>query len=374
MKINPSKLRDWNNEFEFNVKYNISDCSTYPLTTEELLSIANEKTKANYQKINLGYTKSDGDENLRKIIAKQYKNLSSKNIFITNGAIEAIYLIMNSLFNSGDEIIVGWPCYQALYEVASAAGLKINKWILRQTKDCYYFDFSELSKMINKKTVAIVINQPQVPTGFIFKQEEYKKLIEIARNADLLVIADEVCRWLNPCSVYQAAPVVDVYEKGISIGDFSKPFGAGGLRIGWLATCDPTIFKKISPLRGYTTMSNSATSEFLAKEILNNKEKILIPRLKTAKKNINTLKKFTNEFTDKISFIQPNGGVTALVNYNAHIDDETFCRDLIKKENIMLVPGSLYGWKNCFRIGFGAKEDIFTAGLAGLRKYLKYIK
>ncbi len=372
MKIKASKLREWNTQFEFSVKTNISGCSVYPLTTKELFSIVGEKAREAYEDLSLAYTKAWGENLLRQEIAKTYQKVNSDNVLVTTGAIEAIFLIMNAIVEPGDEIICFFPSYQALFQVAETCGAKIRWWPLNQENN-FVPDMKHLEKSITSKTKAIVINQPQVPTGFVFDQKDCERLIAICRKFNLYLVSDEVARWLYLRQEGETLPAADLYEKAISIGDFSKPFGAGGLRIGWLASHDKGVLEKCIPLRGYTTMSNSAPSECLATLILKNREKILEPRLETARRNYQILGDFVAENSESLSLIKPKGGVTAFVKLENEIDSGAFCRGLIQQENILLVPGDVYAVKDRVRVGFGCRAEVFQKGLEGLERYLAKI-
>lgn len=369
MKIKSAKLRKWNTQYEFSVKINISDCSTYPLTTKELFSVLDNQDKEEYLKIGLGYTQTWGNERLRQTIAETYQKIKADNILITNGAIEGIFLILNSLSNPGDEMISLFPIYQSLYQIPQTCGVKIKWWNLDEN-DNFSPDFDQLIKLISPRTKAIIINQPHVPTGFIFDKNEYQDLISIARKYNLYLISDEVCRWLYLKKENEIPPVVNLYEKAISIGDFSKPFGTGGLRIGWLVCQNRKIIEKCISLRGYTTMSNSAPSEYLATLVLKNKDKFLKPRVETALTNYQLLEQFVQRNKRKISLIKPRGSVTAFPKIKLGIDSREFCKGLIEKENTLLVPGDVYGINNRFRIGFGCTTDNFERGLEKLQLYL----
>ena len=370
MRIQPSKLRQWNTQFEFSVKYNISDCSTYTLTTKELFKIAGKEAQKKYLELSLGYTKTWGDEILKKEIRKLYRNtnITPGNILVTNGAIEAIFLIMNNIAQKGDNIIVQFPIYQALREVASSSGVKIKNWKLK-SKNNFQSDLSELKKLIDNNTKAIIINQPQVPIGSAMDNNVLKELVNIAQKNNLYIISDEVCFLLLKNK--KISPIADIYKKGISIGDLSKPFGAGGLRIGWLSSQDKNILEKCIPLRGYTTMTNSAPSEYLASLVIKNREKIIRPRIKIAINNFKKLEKFIQKYSNIFKMFKPVGGVTAFPKYKLDIKSENFCKGIIDKYNTMLVPGSVYGMENHFRIGFGCKPSIFDQGLSNFDQYIQ---
>jgi aspartate/methionine/tyrosine aminotransferase len=272
------------------------------------------------------------------------------------------------LTSPGDNIIIQFPYYPAWPGGAALNRIKIKEWKTK-VSGSFADGLKNLEGLIDSRTKAIVIGQPQVPGGSILADDNLKKLITIARSKKLYLIADEVCLLLE--SDKKSSPLANLYNKGISIGDLSKPFGAGGLRLGWLASADQSILTKCLPLRGYTTMSNSSLSEYLACLIINNRKKFLAPRLRVARKNYELLKKFLYKYDSIFDFIEPRIGVTLLVRLKINISSLDFCRGLIKKYNTLLVPGSVYGLNNYLRIGFGGPTKAFKRGLDNLEKYVQ---
>src|SRR6476469_5261205 len=105
--------------WEMNVQYDIAESGIYPMTVNELVGLLPEKqraaTTADILDLRLGYTEARGTEALRTIIAGNYQNTSSDEILVTTGAIEANYLLFNTLLDTGDHIVTIFPAYQQLY-------------------------------------------------------------------------------------------------------------------------------------------------------------------------------------------------------------------------------------------------------------------
>jgi aspartate/methionine/tyrosine aminotransferase len=149
----------------------------------------------------------------------------------------------------------------------------------------------------------------------------------------------------------------DLYEKGISIGVMSKAFGLAGLRIGWIATKNKALFKKIASFKNYTTICNSALSEFFSILALRNRDKIINRNLDIISKNLNLLDNFFNKYKEIFQWVKPKAGSIAFPRLIIDTNVEAFCFDLIKEKGVLLMPGTNYDYgEHHFRIGFGRKN------------------
>jgi len=175
----------------------------------------------------------------------------------------------------------------------------------------------------------------------------------MARASDIIILCDEVYRELEHDPRFAIPAFADVYENGISIGVMSKSYGLPGLRIGWLATQDKAILEKFSILKEYTTICNSAPSEFLAGVALRNRKIILDRNLKIVLDNLERYDEFFREYDHLFSWYKPNAGTVAFVKMHFSNDDLSFADQVLKKQGILLLPGGLYDFPGYFRIGFG---------------------
>jgi histidinol-phosphate/aromatic aminotransferase/cobyric acid decarboxylase-like protein len=145
----------------------------------------------------------------------QYPNLK---FLSTSGAAEAIILLFSSLFTASDSLIIQKPIYPSLYKIPEGLGCKVIDWDFKWAED-FKLNLESLKKIIreNPEVKALVINNPNNPCGYCFNEFELKELINILNGRYL--IADEVFRdiCLKPIPA-----VANLYEKGISIFEFSK--------------------------------------------------------------------------------------------------------------------------------------------------------
>jgi aspartate/methionine/tyrosine aminotransferase len=288
---------------------------------------------------------------------------------VFSGAEEAIFIFMNALLNKEDHIIVQFPAYQSLYEIANAIGCKVTKWIM-DDENHWELDLQFLETNITPSTKCIVVNFPHNPTGYLPKKDSYEKIIELAKKNNIYLLSDEVYRFLEYTETDRLPSACDLYEKGISIGVMSKSFGLAGLRIGWIATKDIAIFKEVASFKNYTTICNSALSEFLAILALRNRNKIISRNIEIINNNLNLLDVFFNKYNNIFKWVKPIAGSIAFPSLLIDESVETFCLKLLKEKSVLLMPSTNYNYSDRhFRIGFGRKNML--EALLKLEDFLK---
>jgi len=368
MEIAPFKLERFFAKHEFSSKYLLcsSDCES--MSQAELLDLEPE-SRAKLEKLWLGYTESKGNPELRKEIAKLYSNITPEETLVFSGAEEAIFLFMNAILKKGDNVIIQTPCYQSLTELPKTIGCEITEWNCNEEEN-WKPSLEILKAGIKENTKAIIINSPHNPTGYTFSEQEIREIISIAKDKDIYIFSDEVYKGLEYDPTTKTSSACDVYEKALSLGVMSKTFGLAGLRIGWLATKNKEILEKIASLRDYTTICNSAPSEFLAIIALKNKEKIIKRNLDIIQNNLKLLDEFFKDYSNWFEWIKPKAGTLALVKLKNNKEAMKFCEDLIEKKGVLLMPTTMYDLDNQhFRIGFGRKN--MPESLNELKSYLQ---
>ena len=355
MIIKPFKLERYYTLYEFSAEYSICNSDCEAMTIKELLSLEDGSVEK-FHNLHLGYTETKGHPELRRDISTIYSNISSENLMVCTGAQEPIYLFSQGVLNSGDEVIVQSPCYQSLESVPESLRCNVHNWIVKYVDEKPTFDLDELKNMITEKTKVIFLNTPHNPTGFHFSKEEQLALIEIARANNIIIFCDEVYRELEHHPDYQIPSFADAYENGVSVGVMSKSYGLPGLRIGWVATRNKEIIEKMAIMKEYTTICNSAPSEFLAGVALRNRSTILARNLQIIKTNLPHFESFFEKYSDLFSWFKPNAGPIAFVKMKFDSDDMLFAEKALKEKKVLLLPGGIYDYNGFFRVGFGRKN------------------
>lgn len=354
MQLPDFKLERYFAKYEFNTEYLLCSSDCEAMSIADLLAFepgAAEK----FQETWLGYTESQGSSALRREITNLYEHIQPEEVLVHTGAGEAIYIFMQAVLNPGDHLIVHSPGYQSLSEVAHSMGCDISLWKARQENN-WALDIDELSRLIRKNTKLIVVNTPHNPTGFLMSREDFNSLQGFARRNNLLLFSDEVYRESEYDPADRLPAACDEGEYAISLGVTSKTYGLAGLRIGWIATKNKKIYERMASLKDYTTICNSAPSEYLAEIAMRHRKYLVERNIGIIKHNLLILDKFFMEYSDLFAWNRPKAGSMAFPHYLKG-DVESFCDELVRSAGVLLLPGSVYDDEdNHFRLGLGRKN------------------
>ena len=355
--MNIFKLEEYLAKYEFAAQYLLCCSDSESFAMSEIIDLASKQEKDLWNNLRLGYTEAPGLPMLRKTIANElYPGLESDNILMFAGAEEGIFCALYALIEAGDHVIALTPCYQSLVEIPKLKKAEITEILLLE-KNNWRIDLSAIKKAIQPNTKCIVINFPHNPTGQIIEEEELQELITLCQIYNIWLFSDEVYRLLGTPRNPWASPAACIYEKGLSLGVMSKAFGMAGLRIGWLACQDKAMLKKIEQTKHYTSICNSAPAEILSLIALKSKNKILQRNNNIISDNLKLLDQFFIEYNHLFEWVRPQGGCVGFVKYKGKDSIETFCEQLVNKQNVLLMPASIYDYEsNHFRIGFGRKN------------------
>lgn len=354
MRPPPFQLERFFAAHEFNTRYLLSSSDCEAWSVEELLAFEPGSEKACHQ-LWLGYTESAGAPGLRSQIARIYQHMADDQVLVHAGAGEAIWIYMNAVLNAGDHVIVQTPCYQSLLEVPLHIGCDVTHWQMTY-EGGWDLHLADLEAAIRPDTRLLVMNSPHNPTGFQMSRAFQRQAIQLARRHGCRVFFDEVYRELehNPSDRLPAA--CDLYDRATSLGVMSKTYGLPGLRIGWIATEDAETYQAMARLKDYTSMCNSAPSEFLAELALRRRNTLAARNLRIVRENLARLDAFFLKHSDRFEWQRPIAGPIALPKLRLHPDAEQFCADVIRKASVMLVPGDLFGVPEHIRVGFGRRN------------------
>ena len=214
----------------------------------------------------------------------------------------------------------------------------------------------ELRTLLRPSTKIIVINTPHNPTGYLMSKSDFEAVNRFAKENGLFLFCDEVYRESEYDPAIRLPAGCDMGEHAFSLGVTSKTYGLAGLRIGWIATKNQLIYNKMARLKDYTTICNSAPSEFLAEVALRNRQKLIARNVGIIKNNLEVVEEFFARHSSMFEWVRPVAGSMGFPKLlKGSID--TFCDDLVKNAGVLLLPGSMYeDSDNHFRIGLGRKN------------------
>jgi len=367
MKLNDFELEVFFGKHEFSAPYLLTQSDCASMSVKELLALE-PGSEEGFLNGWLGYTEVPGSPELRTVISELYQNIRMDEVIVHVGAQEPIFNFLNVCLDKGDHMITQFPIYQSLYEVAHAIGAEVSKWTLKQSENGWVMDFYELERLIRPNTRLICLNSPNNPTGYTFTEAEMRQIADIARKHNLYVFCDEVYKGVELDGIKRPW-FADVYEKAVSLGVMSKAYGLAGLRIGWIATKDADILKKMIKMKHYTSICSSSTAEQLAVIALKHSDEILERNRGIIEKNLEISDRFFAKYSKLFTYNRPVAGPIAFHKMQIDMPIHEFCDRLVEEKGVLLLPSAIYGYEGqYFRMGYGRAN--FETSLNVFESYL----
>jgi aspartate/methionine/tyrosine aminotransferase len=338
------------------------------------------KAKSCINQGELFYTANAGLPELRKLIAEYYNNeklsingeeklfqADLENICVCNGTQEAIFAVLFSLVNPGDEIIIADPTFSAYKTIAEMFGASVKTFDLDLDNDCRV-DWNSFDKALNLKTKIVFLNTPSNPLGKSLCEEDIKHFLNKCRQYNLILIVDEVYK-----DVYLEKPTASLwsyYENTIILSGLSKSHCMTGWRIGWILAKKDFI-KPFTIAHQYISTCASVISQKAAISAFGNKgTNSLNSMRKTLKRNNRLAVRLLSECSAIEKIIAPDAAPYLFVKINQN--DLDFCKKAAQK-GVIVIPGSAFGKNSCgfIRISTALCEKRLKTGLKRLIKTLK---
>jgi alanine-synthesizing transaminase len=327
-----------------------------------------------------GYAPSEGvPEALDAIRAEAARAgiTSVQNVFVTNGAGEAVDVCLTALLNPGENVLTPSPDYPLYTAVLCKVGAEMNSYYLNE-EDGWQPELDDIRKKINSRTRAIILINPNNPTGALCTRKMLEDIAEIARQHNLLIIADEIYDKLildgaEHISIAAVAPDVPV----VTIGGLSKNYLAPGWRIGWgIVSGEAAAVKPFTEgihklLRA--RLSANHPEQYAIKAALEGPQDHLIE----VRRKLSARRDLTVEACNSIpamSCVPPRGAFYAFPKIDIPQDDAAFVKQLLIERHILVVQGSGFGQKpgtKHFRIVFLPQEPVLKEAYSEIREFMK---
>ena len=293
------------------------------------------------------YTSNAGLPELREEIAKymdrkyDIKYDPKHEVLLTVGGSEAIDAALRAVLNPGDEVIFPQPCFVS-YEpcVLLSDGVPVPIPLTAETE--FRLTPEQLEAAITPRSKVLLISFPNNPTGAIMERADLEKLVPIIERHDLLVISDEIYSELSYKSPHVSiASLPGMRDRTIVINGFSKSYAMTGWRLGY--ACAPAhIMDYMTKIHQFGIMSAPTTSQYAAISALRNGDK----DIDMMRESYNQRRRFLmDEFRDmKLPCFEPYGAFYVFPDISEFgMGSEDFCTELLKAENVAVVPGNAFG-------------------------------
>jgi aspartate/methionine/tyrosine aminotransferase len=350
MQLAPFRIEHYYGKYEFSAEIMMSSSDAQSRTAGEILDLEPE-SRQRFDAQWLGYTEAPGAPYLRNTIAGLYQTTSADDVLVLSSAEEGIFVLYHALAGAGDHIIVEAPCYESAIQLARSTGAEVTLW-QRRFEDGWAHDLRALEAQIRPNTRVIYINTPHNPTGLLMPRHVLDQVLTLAKARGIIVFCDEVYRELehDPAATLPAA--CDLYDNAVSLGSMSKSYGLAGLRLGWYATHNRDLLKRALDLKYYTTICNSAPSEFLSDIALRHRSVLIERNRAIIQRNLPLIRAFLAGHADRFTWVEPNASPIGFAKFHV-ADSFATCEDIVAKTGVLLLPGEVYDQPGFVRIGFG---------------------
>lgn len=324
------------------------------------------------------YTANAGLLELRTAIAQKVEDETgikydpSKNVIVTIGAMGALYLLIKSYINEGDEVLIPAPYWINYSQMVTMSGG--TPIIVNSDKPGFELSAELLEKAVTDKTRVMIINSPCNPTGEVYSRESLEAIAEIAKKNNILVIADEAysCILFDDAKFTSIIDVPGMKEYTILVNSFSKRYSMTGWRVGY-AVGDENIISAMTRLQENVASCCPQPSQYAAIAALKGPQDSVMDMVKGYQKRRDILVEGINH-VEKLSCRKPQGTFYVFVDISeTGMDSTEFAFDLLDKVQVAVVPGITYGdlGDKYVRIALTRSEDEIREAVSRIKRYLE---
>ena len=356
-------VEEWLNVWERSATTDIAQSTIASLTMAELRALDGAGGAEFYELLDretMNYGWIEGSPAFKHEVKGLYrKDIDPADILQTNGCTGANLNALMALVSPGDHVIAEWPTYAPLYEIPRALGAEVEYWQIKEELD-WNPDIKDLERLIRPDTRLICINNASNPIGTILSTDTLHQLAEIAASVGAYVLCDEVYQPMDGEAEYES--IVDAYERGIATNSVSKTYSTPGARCGWVIA-PREVSDRIRVCRDYTMICGGVFSDALGTYVLRHRDAILARNRDIFLCNRELAQRWIDA-QPRVSWVAPKGVSTAFVRLDIPEKDETFCRRLLERRGVLLVPGSRFELPCGARLGYCAQTEVLRRGLA----------
>ena len=324
------------------------------------------------------YVPSAGLKEARVAVAATSKTpLRMEDVFITSGVSEALDLALTSLLEQGDEVLLPSPGYPLYNAIAARLQAKVLSYPLDEEKG-WAIDADAIAKLVTPRTKAIVVCNPNNPTGAIATKAQLEAVLGIARKHGLVVLSDEIYDRLLFDDVHVPTSTLADDVPLITLNGLSKAYLAPGWRVGWLCFNTPKLMPEVM-----TAVQRLADARLCGPGPF---QYAIKPALEGSQEHVPAMMKKLRSRRDLmvsklraipgVSVVEPKGAFYALPRLDKQWPggDEQFVLSLVRETGVLFVHGEGFGQKSGtqhFRVVFLPPENVLSEAFDRLAAFMK---
>jgi aspartate aminotransferase len=318
------------------------------------------------------YSPSPGIKPLREAIAKKLQtennlDFDASNVMVTPGAKQAIFEVMMSVLDDGDEAILfdpAWVSYEPCIKFAGAN----PKWVPTDPENGFLpYDIGD---HITDKTRLVVVNSPCNPTGGVFGKEKLKEIADLAIDHNLLVLSDEIYeKILYDGKHYSIGAMEGMQDRTITVNGFSKSYAMTGWRLGYVAA-NETFLHDFQKIQSHSVSSATTFAQYGAIEALEGDQQPVEDMVGEFRQRRDILVDGLNDIGIHCS--RPRGAFYAFADVSEYGDGEEIAEKLLSDAHVAATPGSAFGpsGNNFMRLSYAISQERIREALERIENCL----
>lgn len=320
-----------------------------------------------------------GNHDFREAIAEKLRanhglsDISSHDILITVGAMEATAAVMFSLIGDGDRVGVVTPDYANHFsQIQLARGVAVH--IPLKEDDNWSLDIAHIEHEAKRGMKLLLITNPNNPTGAVFPKSQIEAIVQLSDTYGFWVLSDETYWFLTYGE--RAPSLIDFWHaenpRLLTVRSFSKEYAMTGWRVGYLVAK-----KEVRDLigRAHDALVGTAPriSQRAAHAAIVSSQDIVAEYVREFTRRRSILCEGLDAIENAISYVPPRGAYYVMVRYASDMSSTDLSNNILEKVNVGVVPGSIFGegGEHHFRISFGVTDELLRDALIRLKQYFK---
>lgn len=327
------------------------------------------------------YTVNAGIPELRNVLSEKMADRKGirfnpdSEIIVTSGGVEALFLSFKALLNPGDEVIIGTPAFPNYFGMVELCDAKLVMVPLLE-EDEFRYNVENIRKAITDKTKVIMINSPSNPIGSVTGEAILRDIAALCVENDLYLMTDEVYQDFiyGDVPYFSIATCNGMKERTLIIDSFSKTYSMTGWRCGFVLGPQAVISQMVKMQESIVSCVNTPT-QYAAVAALNGPQDVLKIMLDQYNENRELMLNEINSMKG-ISLRMAQGAFYAFVNIKeTGMTSEEFAMELLKKEKVVVVPGTGFGdgGEGYIRISYVSSKEDTIEGLNRIKKFTEEI-
>ncbi len=322
----------------------------------------------------------------RKLMIENNLDYTPDHLIVSNGGKQVIYNALASTLNPGDEVIIVSPYWVSYPEMVKIFG-GVPKILKSNRKNNYQINLEKLNNLISKKTKWLILNSPNNPTGTIYSSETLKKVANILKkHSKVWVLSDEIYEKLNFTNQYPRN-IVNIEKilkkRALLVNGFSKSYCMTGWRLGYGAG-PKKLIRSMLKIQSQSTSAANTIAQFaginaleLSNSYFSDLLSLLLRRQKIMLREIKKINGLSTNKPEGAFYIFPSIKFfigKKLLDGTVIKDDIVFCKELLIRKNIAVVPGSSFGEKNGIRLSYALREKDIRVACKRMKEFCDSIE